>query len=449
METPTYRKSDLVIAGAFFVVAFVFSGAWILFNPQEPLPDPTLYEGIGANLAAGNGYSFDVKPPYRPELTRTPFLPLLISLLYRVVGREPQAVLWMNAVFIAFAAGLAYLLALRLFRNRAQALCGAVVLVLTPPFTGSANNILTEPPAMLQMAVIAHLLLGWKERAKGRRAILHAFILGAVLATLALNRTSMIVMILAAAVYVIAVALKGRLKSKSAWLCAAVFSAALGTPVLMWSARNASLGLSFSPAPIGLYASRVLDMKRYADVLLDPGEKQPKVNRDYFLHWKRHYGPEQLKALERENKLWFENWRKEHSDRILSSLDERFIGLFSFFRTTIFPPWPGSVDHAMRAKMRIWSRTLWLFAFAGMLLARRNRAARFLFLIPVLGILIVHLPTVCHERYVFPLFPIHLTFTGVALVYLWQKSFGLLFRKVVRPEEAVVSEQSGDSKRST
>jgi hypothetical protein len=449
MEAPLHRKSNLIIAGVFFVAAFCFSGAWILFNPQQPLPDPTLYEGIGANLAAGNGYSFDVKPPYRPELTRTPFLPFLISLLYRAVGREPQAVLWMNAFLIACAAGLAYLLALKLFQNRAQALCGSVVLILTPPFTGSANNILTEPSAMLQMVVIAHLLLQWKTRVQDRHALFHAGILGAMLATLALNRTSMIIIVLAAAAYVVAIAFKDRFKSKSAWLTTGVFCALLGAPVLAWSARNASLGLPFSPAPIGLYASRVFDMNRYADELFDAGEKQPKVNRDYFLHWKRHYGPEQLKELEHKNKIWFEKWRTEHSDRIVSSFDERFVGLFSFFRTTIFPPWPGSSDHAMRAKMRIWSRALWVLALAGMLIAWKNRRARYLFIIPVLGILIIHLPTVCHERYVFPLFPIHLTFTGVTLVFLWRKTMGLAIQRVVRRKEAVVSNKPGDKERST
>ena len=418
-----FTKRDWIVAAVFAATAFAMCGGWILYNPQEPLPDPTLYEGIGANLAAGNGYSFDVKEPYRPELTRTPFLPFLISLLYRVIGRVPAAVLWMNAVMIAAAAALAYGLALRLFKDRTQAICGVAVLVLTPPFTGSANNILTEPPAMLLMPLAAWLLLDWKKRIAEPRAPLHGAVLGLVLTMLALNRTSMILMVLAAAVYVAAVTLRGRFRRLGAWLTLAAFGITLGAPVLAWSARNASLGLSFSPAPIGLYASRVLDMKRYSDVILDPGQRVPKVNRDYFLHWKRHYGPGRLKELEHENRVWFENWRAEYGDRIVSSLPDRFIGLFSFFRTTIFPPWPGHMDRAMRAKMRIWSRVLWITALLGMLISWKNRAARYLFILPVLGIIIVHLPTVCHERYVFPLFPIHLTFCGVTLVYLARKIF--------------------------
>lgn len=430
MKSVKRTKKDIIIAAVFGAVAFCFCAGWILFNPQRPLPDPTLYEGIGANLAQGNGYSFDEKPPFRPELTRTPFLPFLISLLYRITGRSPEAVLWMNACLIALAAAAAYLTALKLFKDRPQAVCGTSVLLLTPPFTGAANNILTEPPAMLLMVTVVGLLLDWKKRAHGPRALLHAGILGALLAASALNRTSMILMVLAAALYVTVVALKGRVKKGAAWLTVVVFGVTLGVPVLAWSARNASLGLSFTPAPIGLYASRVFDMKRYSKVVFEPGQKVPKVNRAYFLHWKKRYGPDKLKELEHENKVWFENWRAEHGDRILKSMPARFIGLFSFFRTTIYPPWPASKDRAMREKMRVLSRTLWIFAAVGMLVAWRNRAARYLFIIPVLGILIVHLPSVCHERYVFPLFPIHMTYCGVALLFLWRNTVRRLFLRL-------------------
>ena len=373
-ETPPTQR-DWIVAAAFGAVAFAMCAGWILFNPQRPLPDPTLYEGIAANLAAGNGYSFDVEPPYRPELTRTPFLPLLISILYRVIGRTSEAVLWMNGVLIALSAGLAYILALRLFKDRAAAICGTAVLVLTPPFTGAANNILTEPPAMLLMTVSALLLLNWKKRVLGPRAPLHAAVLGAVLAALALNRTSMILMVLAASLYIAATTLHRRYRNPRAWITMALFCAILGTPVLSWSARNLSVGLSFSPAPIGLYASRVLDMKRYSEHLLDPGQRVPRVNREYFLHWKRHYGPGKLKELEHENRVWFTNWRAKHGKRILTSLPHRALGLFSFFRTTIYPPWPGHMDHAIRAKMRVWSRILWATAFFGFIVAWRNRRA--------------------------------------------------------------------------
>ncbi len=423
-------KPNFIIATMFAAVAFLFCAGWIVLNPQRPLPDPTLYEGIAANLASGNGYTFDIEPPYRPEITRTPFLPFVISLLYRVIGRNPDAVLWMNAIFISFAAGLAYFLALRLFKDRVMAVTGTAILVLTPPFTGSANNILTEPLAMLQTVAAALLLLGWKERSKSSRSVLHGLLLGILLATFILNRSSVIVMVLVAAVYVVAIALNKRWKNWPAWLTAGAFSMALSLPVLAWSARNAAIGLAFSPAPIGLYASRVFDIKRYSKPVFDPyNQVTPAVNDEYFLHWQLRYGPEELIALEKENKRWFEQWRVENGDQILTSLPKRFLGLFSFFRTTIYPPWPNKMDWIMRIIMRGMSRVLWILALTGFLIERHNRAAKYIFLIPILSILAIHLPTVCHERYVFPLFPVHMPFVGVAIVALIKYVRNLVYVK--------------------
>ena len=415
-----------IVAGALFVATFGLSGYWIVTNPQQPLPDPTLYEGIGANLAAGNGYSFDVHPPYRPELTRTPFLPHLIALLYQFTGRHPGAVLWMNAVFIGMAVALGYLFALRLFEKQAIAITGGIIAFLTPPVTGAANNILTEPPAMLQLVVAAFLLTDWSKRVAGRWAPLHGTLLGLLFASITLNRTALTPVVLIAAAYIAVVALRGHLKNSIRWLTVGLFCLSLGTPVVAWAARNASLGLAFSPAPIGIYASRILDIKRYREHLLDKGEKLPRVNKQYFLHWKRHYGPERLKELEAANKAWFEAWRAEHGKRILKSIPHRLLGLFSYFRNSIFPPWPGHKDRENREKMRWVARSLWLLAFVGLILSWKNRWARYFFIVPVVGLVAVHVPTVCHHRYTFPVLPLLMPYGGVTLYAVWRATFGRL-----------------------
>ncbi len=422
-------KLTSIVAAALFTMSFSLAGYWIVSNPQEPLPDPTLYEGIGANLAEGNGFSFDLAPPYRPELTRMPFLPMLIAALYQLTGRSPAAVLWMNAVFIGLAVALGYLVALRLFKRQSIAIAGGIVAFLTPPVTGAANNILTEPVAMLQMTGIAWLLLGWRARAASRWAPLHAGVLGLLLASLTLNRSAMAPMALIAGGYIAGVALWGRWRAVSAWMTVAVFSALLGAPVLAWSARNASLGLSFSPTPVGLYASRVFDMKRYREHLLDPGQRLPRVNKLYFLHWKRHYGPDQLIELNEKNREWFETWRAEHGDRIFTSMPARLLGLFSFFRNSIFPPWPLQEDQAMREKMRWLSRSLWGLSLFGLVLGWRNRWARYLWLVPVGCLIAVHLPTVCHSRYMFPVLPLLMPYTGVTLVWIWGHTGGRLIKR--------------------
>jgi hypothetical protein len=178
-----------------------------------------------------------------------------------------------------------------------------------------------------------------------------------------------------------------------------------------------------------MYASRVFDIKRYKEHVLEKGEEIPAVNKRYFLHWKKRYGPDQLKELEAENRLWFENWRVAHSDRIVKSLPHRLLGLFSYFRNSIYPPWPGHKDREMRGKMRILARSLWLLALIGLAITWKNRTARYIFIVPVLGLIAVHVPTVCHARYTFPILPLLMPYGGVTLFAVWRVTFGRLFAK--------------------
>lgn len=423
-------KLTYIVATLLFIAAFSRSGYWIVTNPQQPLPDPTLYEGIGANLAEGNGFTFDAVPPYRPEITRTPLLPLMIAILYQFTGRNPEAVLWMNAVWVGLAVGLGYLLAFRLFRNHWAALIGGLIALLTPPVTGSANNILTEPFAMVQLTLGAWLLMDWPARMKGRLAPVHAGVLGLWFSTIPLNRGALTPLVLVAGAFVVWESLRaGRWRTRGAWANAMIFAVLLGTPVLGWSARNASVGLSFSPAPVGLYASRVFDIKRYEEHLLDPGEQLPRVNRQYFLHWKKHYGPEKLMRLEQQNKEWFLAWKEQHGDRILRAMPWRLLGLFSFFRNSIFPPWPLEINEQMKEKMRWISRFLWSLSLLGLAVSWRNRWARYIWLVPVGTIIVMHLPTVCHSRYAFPLLPLLMPYGGVFLVFTYRHSIGRAVRR--------------------
>lgn len=423
------NRTTIIVALCLFAATLSLSIYWIVTNPQRPLPDPTLYEGIGANLAVGNGYSFDDEPPYRPELTRTPLLPTLIAGLYQFTGRNGRAVLYMNAFFIGLAVMLGYLFALRLFKRQSIAITGGIIAFLTPPVTGSANNILTEPPAMLQLVAIAFLLTDWTKRIQSRFAPLHGLIFGLLLATTCLNRTALTPVVLVAAAHVTLTALKGHWTNKFRLITVGLFALGLGLPVLAWSARNASVGLSFSPAPIGMYASRVFDMKRYKEHVLEKGERLPAVNKKYFLHWKKRYGPEELQSLEAENRIWFENWRAKNGRKIISSTPHRLLGLFSFFRNSIFPPWPARKDMAMREKMRWVARSLWMLALIGLAISWKNRTARYIFIVPVLGLILVHVPTVCHSRYTFPLLPLLMPFGGVTLVTLWELTLGRILKK--------------------
>jgi hypothetical protein len=279
---------------------------------------------------------------------------------------------------------------------------------------------LTEAPAMLQVSLSAFLLLGWDGRRLSRAAPVHGALLGAVLASLVLNRTNFVPATLVAAAYVVARALAGRWRSPHAWLASIVFCVALGAPVLAWSARNASLGLPFSPAPVGAFASRVYDFGRYKEAVLDPGERLPRVNERYFAHWKRPAGPDELIALDRANREWLDAWLAKHPDRMLESAPTRLLGLFSDFRISVWPPWPAGYDRVMWPILAWVSRVLWLLSLAGFLLVFRKPAALSIWFVPVATVSIVHVLTVCNPRYVAPLLPLLMPYGGVAVVAAWR-----------------------------
>jgi hypothetical protein len=84
----------------------------------------------------------------------------------------------------------------------------------------------------------------------------------------------------------------------------------------------------------------------------------------------------------------------------------------------------------MREKMRWLSRGLWTLSLLGMILAWKQRQARYLWLVPVGCLVAVHLPTVCHSRYMFPVLPLLMPYSGVTLVWVWQKTVGRIFHMV-------------------
>jgi 4-amino-4-deoxy-L-arabinose transferase-like glycosyltransferase len=411
--------------GALLAAGFLLAALWIVANPQRPTPDAVLYESIGANLAAGHGFSHDRAPPYRPELTRTPFVPGLVALVYSVLGREPAAVLWLNALLVAAALVLGYLAALRLLGDRAAALAGSLIALLAPQVAGAANNVLTEAPAMFQVALAAVLLLGWPDGRRRPRAWLRAAAIGLVLASLVLNRPAFAPAALLAGAWVAFTGLAGRWRALAAWAPALALAVSLGTPVLAWSARNASVGLPFSPAPAGGAASRVHDLGRWARELGEPPVRLPEVNRRFFDHWKSPLGPEELIELDRANGAWLADWTEENGDRWARILPARLLGLFSDFRVSIWPAWDGRKYDRLLWPILAWgSRALWLLSLLGFVATFPRPAARWVWLCALVPLVAIHAATVCNPRYVAPLLPLLMPYGGAALVWAWREATG-------------------------
>jgi 4-amino-4-deoxy-L-arabinose transferase-like glycosyltransferase len=409
-----------------FLVAFALSAYFVTtgigFNPRRQ-PDAALFEGVAVNLAAGHGYSYDVRPPYRPELTRSPLLPAVAAVVYKAFGPDPQNVFWMNAVLIALSVALGYLVALRLFGDERAAWVGACIMCLTPQVSGSADSFLSEPLAMFLLVLAVHLLLrveDWRDRAWEAPALLG---LGLVLAGLILARSNFTVPVIVATGWLAFAVFRPRWTKVRAWAAILAFCIGLGAPVLAWSARNASVGLAFAPMPAGGAASYVYETKRFADHILDPDEQVPMVNRKYWSHYRKHLGPAEIIQIEKQNRAWFKGVLRRHWGRILLATPWRVVNLFSNPLVCVYDqPWANDLDEWVMPRL-IWvSRVLWLLSLAGLVVVWRRKEARWVWLGTV-GILVpFHLLTVCHYRYSTSLLPLAMPYCGVAVMAFWRWS---------------------------
>lgn len=430
------RPSALKV-GLLFAVSFSLSSAWISLNPQQQnskRPDAILFESIAANLAEGNGFSADREPPFRPEITRAPFLPVLGAAVYSAVGRARTSVLWLNALLVAAAVALCYVVARRLFPSDGAAYAGAWVVCLTPQVSGATNAFLTEAPAMLQVVLGIWALLRWPEWRGSRRAPLAACALGLLLASIVLNRPNLAPAVLIAGTWMALSCLRGDWRKLGNWVTVLVLGVALGVPVLAWSARNASLGLSFTPMGVGKGAGYVYEVSRYRDLLLEGDDRLPaRAQREFWDHYRRPLGPAELIELDRENMEWFENWIARRRSRVVAATPHRLLALFSQDRVSTYrQPWPYADERDWSARVRWLSRLSWMISALGLVLVWRRRPARWIWLVTVGGTVLLALMSACNPRYLTPLLPLGMLYPGVVLA-----AIASLARRLLAPRRAV------------
>ena len=90
---PTSRVPDrfLRVLMGIAVVGLIARAAPAFLYHEHPAllmqnPDSWGYHNLAANLVAGNGYSWDERPPYRPNMYRPPGLPLFLASAYSIFG---------------------------------------------------------------------------------------------------------------------------------------------------------------------------------------------------------------------------------------------------------------------------------------------------------------------------------------------------------------------------
>ena len=105
----TMRKLSW-ITGCLFTICLTLGirVLWLSYLPDNPI-GPIDAEGfhlLAVNVLDGNGFAIGWETPFCPTAVRTPLYPLFIMLGYRVLGRDPARILWLQVLLEALTTAL-------------------------------------------------------------------------------------------------------------------------------------------------------------------------------------------------------------------------------------------------------------------------------------------------------------------------------------------------------
>jgi Dolichyl-phosphate-mannose-protein mannosyltransferase len=124
------------------------------------------YHRLASNLLQGNGYSWDLQPPYTPNLYRPPVLPVLLLGLYAVTGESIVAAIVLQALVSTATIVLTFFLVRGLNFSRGTALAAAAILAFDPVAIQYSNLLLTEVYTSLLLLLVAGSVLVYSRSAR-------------------------------------------------------------------------------------------------------------------------------------------------------------------------------------------------------------------------------------------------------------------------------------------
>ena len=122
--------------------AFVIRLAWVIAFPTRPYADSEWYFRNASELAAGEGYVYDLAS-HKPLAAWPIGYPLALSLLFRITGPSEGAAKLANVVLSVLCIALTYLLARRIFDSRV-AVVAALILTVLPGMIVYSSLISTD-----------------------------------------------------------------------------------------------------------------------------------------------------------------------------------------------------------------------------------------------------------------------------------------------------------------
>lgn len=228
---------------AFLILTFIALAVRLIYLGLHEAPpienDAVLYHGVAANLAAGEGYTFEGSD----FAAREPGYIFFVALIYLVTGPEPVAVHIAQAVAGSIACGLLVFVGQR-FHSFRSGVMMASFLALWPPFIGYTDLVLTEVVTTMWVSVFL-LLAGVLLQ---RPTLFNAVSLGVVAGTLALTRTNFILLMLLVPLLFLVIRSRppGLIKNS---LIATLVGVAVFAP---WIVRNALVFDAFIPTRTGV-----------------------------------------------------------------------------------------------------------------------------------------------------------------------------------------------------
>ncbi len=128
MQEKSNRKILIII----FLISFSVGIFFIIFNPM-PYGDQSDYDIHARNLLNGNGISLSTRPPYFPDVYRTPGMGIFLYLIYKVFGINYVVVKVIQAALNAVVPVLIFYLCKNTFNERFAYIAAFVVALY--PFT--------------------------------------------------------------------------------------------------------------------------------------------------------------------------------------------------------------------------------------------------------------------------------------------------------------------------
>lgn len=142
-----------------FLVALVVRLIGLAVYGVDQRGDAVEYDRLAFNLSQGHGYSLSLSAPFTRTTQREPTYPLVVALIYRLVGHQPFLVILFQCLLGSLVCLVMYVLARLLYDDRRVAVLAGLLNAVYVPIAIFNLRLLSETVATGLLAVIAYQLV--------------------------------------------------------------------------------------------------------------------------------------------------------------------------------------------------------------------------------------------------------------------------------------------------